>query len=377
MSIWHRPFNFLMSLLSERFYRISRSLICREEITTAEYQYWFDRNPRYTHEGNVERLRLIRKLNEPGSTNDVYLAKSWLETRSKRILDEPKDIVVKICIPYAPPGPDRHHRITMIQGAFYDEIRINNLVRSTNIDGVIRPLGGGQSGHIFFFRLEYLKGDTLENFIKPPVTKEDFWTRVSQLAYLANTISQLHHYRIVHMDLKPKNLFMCLDENSKNYNKILVFDFGFSNSQLRDTVTEYGGLLTPIYSAPEQALMARNLSRGVDYFSFGIIAHEYLTGIHLFPKALPIFIEDNYRITERYLDTLRNGGENQLTEYPELLDIINKLTLFDSIDRLQQSEDLFSLANTLSKMAQENGIDNENTAYLEKQYETYKRLGSL
>ncbi len=377
MGFWARQFGFVQTVLSEKFYRLSRSLICREHISMAEYQYWFDQNPRFTHDGNVERIQLIKKLNEAGSTNDVYLAKSWYEAQGGRVLDEPIDVVVKICIPYAPPGPNRHHRISMILGAFYDEIRINNLVRSTNIEGVIRPLGGGQAGRIFFFRLEYLKGDTLENFLAPPVNEEDFWSRVSRLAYLANTISQLHHYRVVHMDLKPKNLFLCQDEKHKNYNKILVFDFGYSNSQLRDTVTEYGGLLTPIYSAPEQALMARNLSRGVDFFAFGIIAHEYLTGKHLFPEALPIFIDDNYRITERYLENLRTGRKNCLEKYPEIASVIDALTIFDSTDRLQKSPDLFTLANRWADLAAAKGIKNENIDFLKDQLETYRRLGSL
>ena len=374
--MFSRPWNYFLTVASEAFNHASMIFLCREEISIEEFQYWFDKYPKFTHDGKKERIQLLKKLNEKGSTNDVYLAKTWLEGPKGEALETPKELVLKICIPYAEPGSFRSHRLNMITGAFYDEIRINNLIRSTNIEGVIRPLGGGQAGRIHFFRMEYLQGDTLENFMSNPTTEGEFYRRVSRMAYLANTISQLHHYQVVHMDLKPKNLFLCSHRGHSTWDKILVFDFGFSNSQLRDTVSEYGGLLTPIYSAPEQALMARNLTRAVDYFSFGVILHEYLTGEHLFPKALNIFIEDGYRITKRYLDNLKEGRRNLVTQNQELADYIDRLTTFDSNTRLQESPDLFTLSNRLGEIAKENGVTNANTGFLDEQLRRYQQLAS-
>ena len=66
-------------------------------------------------------------------------------------------------------------------------------------------------------------------------------------------------------------------------------DFGYAQAKMRETVTEYGGQMTPCYSAPEQAIMGENLSASVDYFSFGIIIHEYLTGEKLLAEVKKSF----------------------------------------------------------------------------------------
>ena len=123
---------------------------------------------------------------------------------------------------------------------------------------------------------------------KKELSDDEILHRVAQLAYLANTISQLHYYQVVHKDLKPKNLLLCQNPQHKNNHKILVCDFGYAQAKMRDTITEYGGQMTPCYSAPEQAIMGENLSASVDYFSFGIIVHEYLTGEKLFPHSMDI-----------------------------------------------------------------------------------------
>ncbi len=199
MGFWAQKLDYLRTVVSEKLNHASRVLLCREEISKEEFQYWLDKNPKITHDGNKEHIQLIRKLNEKGSTNDVYLVRSWYENSQGKVTSKVTDQVLKMAIPYAEPGPLRHHRLNMVLGAFYDEIRINNLIRSTNIEGVIRPLGGGQAGRIHFFRMEYLQGDTLDNFIGKPATPIEFYRRVSRMGYFANTISQLHHYLVVHM----------------------------------------------------------------------------------------------------------------------------------------------------------------------------------
>jgi serine/threonine protein kinase len=364
--------NLLKTWLSELLNRWARYLINRENITINEYQHWFDTNPKITQEGYVERIILKDKLSEPGSTNFVARAETWHEDSNGKVKSPKKEIAVKICIPYSLPGRGRHHRLSMVLSAFSDEVRINNLIRSTNIEGVVRPLGGGQVGRILYFKMEYIQGSSLDSTITTDISDSEFNLRLARLAYLANTISQLHHYQVVHMDIKPKNLLFCEFPGSIREGKILICDFGYSNSKLRDTVQRYGGQLSPIYAAPEQSIMSQsNITCAADYFSFAVVAHEYLTGKQLFPKSLEIFTDDNYVITPKYLNHFKTGRDNQIKN-PKIAHLINQLSEYESTVRLAESPNLFETAHILKEAAQSSGISDINTTFLDSQRMEYE-----
>jgi len=358
--------------LAEWFDRASRNLALREHYTMEEYQLWLDQNPEYLSGGAVERLKLIAPLTLEG-TNSLYRAHYWIERMGDTQIYAKKEIVIKICKFWAPKGKNRLHRLNMLLSAFQDEIRINNLIHATNIEGVVQSLGGGQAGRHPYFKMEFIKGGSLDLAFKENLSDDELIPRIAQIAYLANTISQLHYYQIIHKDLKPKNLLLCSDHEHKNNHKILVCDFGYAQAKLRESVTEYGGQLSPAYSAPEQAVMGENLSTSVDYFSFGIIMHEYLTGKNLFPKAMDIFIEDDYKITERYLEYLQKGRENifEHSKFPEITQWINDLTIFDSYERMQKSENLFNIAHKLREKVNAIGYRDVNTDFLWNQLREY------
>ncbi len=360
------------NFLAESLDRLSRTLALRPNYTMNEYQRWFDQNPDYKHNGDREYIRLIEPLTEEG-TNNLYRAKLWTEHPYNTDHSDEKEIVVKICKYWARPGKNRLHRLNMLLSAFQDEIRINNLVRATNIEGVVQSLGGGIAGKHPYLKLEFIKGCSLDRIFKTNLTDEEVVKRVAQVAYLANTISQLHYYQIVHKDLKPKNLLLCQNPEHRNNHKILICDFGYAQAIMRETVTEYGGKLTPCYSAPEQANSIDNSSISIDYFSFGAIIHEYLTGVKLFPKAFDIYAEDNHHITDRYLEYIKTGRENRFSHpaFPQLTEWIDNLTLFDSSERMKKSPNLFDLAHKLREQVNALGYRDVNTDFLWNQLKEY------
>jgi len=367
----------IQTILSELFDRFSRKLTLREECSQKEYQYWIDSNPTYLQKDSIERIQLIKRLNM-GGTNDVFFARNWIERTNGEARTPPRDIVVKICKYWAAAGPGRHHRLNMIIAAFQDEIRINNLVRATNIEGVVQSYGGGTAGRIPFLKMEFIPGVPLDKTFRADLDEEEIINRLAKLGYLANTISQLHYYQVVHKDLKPKNLLLCEDPNHRNDHKILVCDFGFAQAKIRESVTEYGGQMSPGYSAPEQAVQGgETLGEMVDYFSFGVIIHEYLTGYNLFPDSMRIFVEDNYRITDRYLQHLRLGRVNRF-EHPkwgtEIRGWIDSLTTYDSFERRQKSPNLFHVAHRLRELVNETGFRDVNTDFLWNQLKEYGKV---
>lgn len=364
----------LRNFLAEFLDRTSRNLALRPQYSMEEYQRWFDQNPDFLHNGAMEKIELLEPLTLEG-TNNLYRANFWIKHPGDERHYGEREIVVKICKFWAARGKNRLHRLNMLLSAFQDEIRINNLIRATNIEGVVQSLGGGLAGRHPYLKMEFIKGCSLDRLFKKELTEEEILHRVAQIAYLANTISQLHYYQIVHKDLKPKNLLLCQDPTHKNNHKILVCDFGYAQAKLRETVTEYGGQLTPCYSAPEQAIMGENLSASVDYFSFGIIIHEYLTGEKLFPDAMKIFVEDGYKITDRYLEYLKHGRENKFSSelFPEISEWIDRLTIFDSFERMQNCPNLFEMAHKLREKVNSLGYRDVNTDFLWNQLNEYGR----
>ena len=328
----------LRNFLAESLDRISRNLALRPQYTMQEYQRWFDQNPEFLHNGAMEKIELLEPLTLEG-TNNLYRANFWIQHPNDERRYGEREIVVKICKFWATPGKNRLHRLNMLLSAFQDEIRINNLIRATNIEGVVQSFGGGIAGRHPYLKMEFIKGCSLDRLFDTKLTDDEILKRVAQIAYLANTISQLH----------------------------------YAQAKLRETVNEYGGQLTPCYSAPEQAIMGENLSYSVDYFSFGIIVHEFLTGYKLFPKAMDIFIEDGHKITDRYLEYLKTGRENRFDDsrFPELAQWIDSLTLFDSFERMQNCPNLFDIAHKLRERVNAQGYRDVNTDFLWNQLGEY------
>ena len=302
----------IRNILAETLDRVSRNLALRPNYTMEEYQRWFDQNPEYMHNGAMQHIQLVEPLTLEG-TNNLYRAQFWLEHPNDPSRYVEQEIVVKICKFWASPGKNRLHRLNMLLSAFQDEIRINNLIHATNIEGVVQSMGGGIAGRHPYLKMEFIKGCSLDRLFR---------------------------------------------------------------AKLRESVTEYGGQITPCYSAPEQAIMGENLSASVDYFSFGIIVHEYLTGEPLFPHSMDIFIEDGYRITDRYLEYLKTGRENRFSDprFPELTQWIDNLTIFDSFERMQNSPNLFDIAHKLRERVNAQGYRDVNTDFLWNQLREYNRF---
>ena len=230
----------LRNILAESLDRLARKLAMRPHYTMEEYQRWLDQNPKFLHNGSVQKIQLTAPLALEG-TNNLFRAMYWLEQPKTGHKTVEQEIVVKICKYWAPPGKNRIHRLNMLLSAFQDEIRINNLIHATNIEGVVQSMGGGVAGRHPYLKMEFIKGCSLDKTFREDLTDDDVLHRVAQLAYLANTISQLHYYQVVHKDLKPKNLLLCQNPEHQNNHKILICDFGYAQAKLRETITEYGG----------------------------------------------------------------------------------------------------------------------------------------
>src|SRR5271156_2940884 len=106
---------------------------------------------------------------------------------------------------------------------------------------------------------------------------------------VAEALEEAHEQGVIHRDLKPANVMI----TSKGQAKVL--DFGLAKLLLGPTdVTQaggetVGGMGTPLYMSPEQAMGETAAARG-DVWSLGVPYYESLTGIKPFRRPTTLAI---------------------------------------------------------------------------------------
>lgn len=165
-----------------------------------------------------------------------------------------------------------------------------------------------QQGGKVYLVMEYLAGGEL--FMQ--LQKERMLMEDKALFYLAQVllaIEHLHKQGIIYRDLKPENIMLDREGHVK------LTDFGCVKESASDEIN-YTFCGTVEYMAPEILNRSGRHGKEVDWWSFGILTHDMLTGS-------PPFTGNNRKIiTERVLK-----AKLQLKKYltPNAKDILRKL----------------------------------------------------
>jgi serine/threonine protein kinase len=108
-------------------------------------------------------------------------------------------------------------------------------------------------------------------------------------AQLREALRVLHNKaKLLHLDLKPRNI---LFEEVRG--RVVVVDFGLSEAQDSTAIPTFVGYATAGYRAPEiwdieGMALRKALSCAVDYFSYGCVLHECITGDKLLKPLMPL-----------------------------------------------------------------------------------------
>ncbi|ODQ77293.1 hypothetical protein BABINDRAFT_163565 [Babjeviella inositovora NRRL Y-12698] len=188
------------------------------------------------------------------------------------------------------------------------------MLKLVDLAFVIRMWGTFQDCKTVFMIMDYIEGGELFSLLRKsskfpnPVAK--FYAAEVCLA-----LEYLHNHNIIYRDLKPENIL--LDKNGH----IKLTDFGFAKEVPDVTYTLCG---TPDYIAPE-VVATKPYNKSVDWWSFGILIFEMLTGFTPFFDSNP-------------MKTYENILQAQVT-YPDYLgsdvvDLLQKLITKDLSNRL-------------------------------------------
>src|SRR5246500_3573029 len=159
---------------------------------------------------------------------------------------------------------------------FLREARAAASVRHPNVASVFHL---GRTGSNYFYAMEFVEGETLENLIERSVRFE-IRLALEIATQVAAGLAAVHKQKLVHRDIKPSNIMVSFEEGRAVTVKII--DLGLAKavnepSAQRAISTPGGFAGTPEYASPEQfAGVAVDIRS--DLYSLGVMLWEMATG---------------------------------------------------------------------------------------------------
>ena len=159
---------------------------------------------------------------------------------------------------------------------FLREARAAASVRHPNVASVFHL---GRKGRDYFYAMEFVEGETLDNLIKrsgPLEVKRALEITMQVGAGLA----AVHKKKLVHRDIKPSNIMVSFEDEGAVTAKII--DLGLAKavdeSGAQTTISATGAFAgTPEFASPEQ-IVGGEVDIRSDLYSLGVSLWQMLTG---------------------------------------------------------------------------------------------------
>ena len=198
------------------------------------------------------RYEIIEKIGGGGMSN-VYKAKCNVLNRF---------VAIKILRDELTQDPD-----------FVDKFKQESLsAASLAHPNIVNIYDTGTEGDIYYIVMEYVKGETLKNYIKRKGRlSEKVAVKISR--QVAEALKLAHTNNIVHRDIKPHNILLTEDGTAK------VTDFGIARASTSSTINNTSNVIGSVhYFSPEQA-RGGYVDEKSDIYSLGIVMYEMITGV--------------------------------------------------------------------------------------------------
>jgi serine/threonine protein kinase len=273
----------------------------------------------------LDKYRIVRTL-ASGGFSIVYLAHD----------DNEAPVVIKEYLPAAlavrtepgqPPkiAPADLPRFRYGMKCFFEEGRALAKLQHPN---VVRVLNFFRANETVYLVMRYERGRSLQQHIlNRKGLPDEIWLR-STFAQLLNGLREVHTNKLLHLDIKPANVFLRTDGSP------LLIDFGAA----RQTLSTEGEKLPPTYTvgfaAPEQYARKAELGPWTDIYSVGATVYSSLAAAAPQPAHL--------RLQKDELVPARRAWDDKYSSV--LLDIIDWCLRLDHLERPQS---VFALQKAL------------------------------
>jgi predicted ATPase len=167
---------------------------------------------------------------------------------------------------------------------FLREARAAASVRHPNVASVFHL---GRTGQNYFYAMEFVEGETLENLIKRS-GKLEVRPALEIATQVAAGLAAVHKQKLVHRDIKPSNIMVSLEEGGAIIAKII--DLGLAkpapDAAVEAAISTPGAFVgTPAFASPEQ-FVGIGVDIRSDLYSLGLVLWKMVTG-HVLFKGSP------------------------------------------------------------------------------------------
>jgi serine/threonine protein kinase len=197
---------------------------------------------------------------------------------------------------------------------FFAEAKALARLRHPN---VVRVLNFFRANGTAYMAMRYERGRTLQQYIEASGQPEESWIR-AKFALLLNGLREVHSNRLVHLDIKPANVYLREDGTP------MLIDFGAARAALGPGLADLPPTYTPGFAAPEHHGGHGRLGPWSDIYSVGACMYACVSG-----EPPPPAIERPQK------DGLRALRERWAGKYSaELLHIVEACMRLDPEERL-------------------------------------------
>jgi serine/threonine protein kinase len=130
-----------------------------------------------------------------------------------------------------------------------------------------------ERGGLIYYIMPFVEGTTLDARMNrarlPPFESRRI------LSELADALAAAHRAQMVHLDIKPANVFL-----EGDLQKVLLMDFGIAKALTKQAAESPSGPVvgTPEYMSPEQARGLSDIDHRSDIYSLGALGYRMLVG---------------------------------------------------------------------------------------------------
>lgn len=196
----------------------------------------------------------------------------------------------------------------------------------------------GIEGDIYYIVMEYVKGETLKEYInRKGRLSEQETLKISR--QVAEALRHAHSNNIIHRDIKPHNIMITEDGIVK------VTDFGIARASTSSTINNTSNVIGSVhYFSPEQA-RGGYVDEKSDIYSLGIVMYEMITGVVPFDADNHISVAMK-QIQEKPVPPSKKVKNLQISK--ELEDIIMKCLEKHQSFRFQTADELIKKIDSLN-----------------------------
>jgi len=185
---------------------------------------------------------------------------------------------------------------------------------------VVRVINFFRANETVYLVMQYERGRTLQDYIlhRKKEIGENFVRRI--FAELLGGLREVHAHKILHLDIKPSNIYIRLDGSP------LLLDFGAARQTLTQEKSSLTPMYTPGYAAPEQYGHDRDaLGPWTDIYGVGASMFACLSGFA--PQAA------NMRLEQDKQESVKKLWSGHYSEH--LLELIDWCLKLDPLERPQ------------------------------------------